>query len=63
MTYYRFNKSDKEYFDMLFENVDKARDFAYKYGYCFMGRTSDFQTGYFEKKSKVNIERMIHNDK
>lgn len=63
MTYYRFNKSNKEYFDMPFENVDKARDFAYKYGYCFMGRTSDFQTSYFEKKSKANIERMIHNDK
>ena len=63
MTYYRFNKSNKEYFDMPFENAKQAFDFAYHFGYCFMGRTSDFQTSYFEKKSKANIERMIHNDK
>lgn len=63
MTYYRFNKSNKEYFNMPFENAAQAFDFAYRFGYCFMGRTSDFQTNYFEKKSKANIERMIHNNK
>lgn len=57
--YYRFNNSSGEYFDVLFENVDKARDFAYKCGYCFLGRTIDFQTGYFAEKSKENIRRMI----
>ena len=63
MTYYRINKSDGEHFDMLFENAEQASDFAYHFGYCLMGKTSDFQTSYFEKQSKANIERMIHNNK
>ena len=63
MTYYRFNKSNKEYFDMPFENAEQASDFAYRFGYCFIGRTSNFQTSYFQKKSKANIEHMIHNNK
>lgn len=63
MIYYRFNKSNKEYFDMPFENTEQAFNFAYHFGYCFMGKTSDFQTSYFEKRSKANIELMIHNNK
>lgn len=60
MTYYRFNNSKGEHFDMLFENAEQAFNFAYHFGYCFMGRTSDFQKGYFEKRSKANIEKMVN---
>ena len=57
--YYTFRDKERNEFQCLFNSREQAEQFAYKYGYCFCGKSTDIESSYWNELSKKNIKAMI----